>query len=683
HTLHTHHTTHYLELTPHPTLTPPTLETLHTLRDADEATDRAARHPGFHVTPLTSPHHPESRGLAAALATLWAHGHRGTPTGDAAPRSGARRRTDAELPAYPFQNRRYWLDAPASPGDLTAVGLTAAGHPFLSTSLVRPDGAVVLTGRVSLAEQPWLADHALDATTLLPAAAFLDLALHAAHRTQATRLDTLTVEAPLVLADSGAVHLQLAVGAPGADGRRTLEIHSRPAATGGDADTDAAWTRHVSGLLTHEPASPSAAPAAAPPGGDAVDLSGFYDRLAEQGYRYGPAFQGLGSARRHGAALDGRAGTAPDGDLGGILGGEVRLGPDGTDGTVGTVGFGIHPALLDAALHLVHLDQDGAGAERDPDRLRLPFAWSGVTLHATGAAAARAQLTRTGAESYALALTDAAGAPVLTADELVVRAASRRQLAEAAAPQAPLYELTWQVTPADRAAEPERATVVVLGSARSRVVEALASAGWASDVRPDLPALLATVEDGTAAPELVVADLSPTGSALPGSDAEAGDDADAPAAAHAMTARVLALLRDWLAEPRLDGARLVLVSQGTVATDDGDPVPALTAAPVWGLVRTAQAEHPHRFGLVDLDDDPLSLAALPSALGRTAEPQLALRHGARLAARLTAHSPGTDTDTTDQPALDPDGTVLITGGTGTLGGLVARHLVTRHGARHL
>ncbi|WP_425484947.1 SDR family NAD(P)-dependent oxidoreductase [Amycolatopsis anabasis] len=131
---------------------------------------------------------------------------------------------------------------------------------------------------------------------------------------------------------------------------------------------------------------------------------------------------------------------------------------------------------------------------------------------------------------------------------------------------------------------------------------------------------------------------------------------------------VLERLRSWLAEERDDATRLAVVTRGAVAVGDEDGPRDLAQAAVWGLVRSAQSEHPGRFLLVDVDDPD----AEPPA---SDEPQLALRAGRAFAPRLTRSVP----PPAEEAVLDPAGTVLITGGSGTLAGLVARHLVTAHG----
>ncbi|WP_433335341.1 type I polyketide synthase [Spirillospora sp. CA-294931] len=137
---------------------------------------------------------------------------------------------------------------------------------------------------------------------------------------------------------------------------------------------------------------------------------------------------------------------------------------------------------------------------------------------------------------------------------------------------------------------------------------------------------------------------------------------------------VLDLVNRWIESP--GGSRLALVTRGAVAAIPGES-PDLDGAALWGLVRSAQSEHPGRFVLLDTDDADASARMVAAAL-RSGEPQVALRDGRALVPRLAPVD-------LPEPAdfWTPDDTVLITGGTGTLGGLVARHLVTEHGVRNL
>nr|WP_326672667.1 SDR family NAD(P)-dependent oxidoreductase [Streptomyces canus] len=587
-TLHDTGVTTFLELGPDATLTAMAANTL---------ADTTAV-----LTPALRPNHPETHSLLTAAATVHVNGHPVTwPThGNRTP-----------LPTYAFQGERYWLEV-AGTTDASELGLAPAEHPLLGAALaVADDGGLLLTGRISQRTHPWLADHVVLGSALLPGAAYVELALHAGAQVGYGTIDELIIETPLVVPESGAVQLQLSVGTPDETGRRSVRVHSR--ADGEDAE----WTRHASGALRTEGSVPQAPERAWPPAGAvAVDTADLYDRLEEAGFAYGPAFQGL------------RAGWR----LGDDVYAEVRL-PQEQHEAAGL--FGIHPALLDSAMHSLGLGV----VENEADQVRLPFSWAGVSLHASGAAATRVRLSPTEAGTVRLTLFDPEGTALLTADGLTLRAMSRT----AVPAQQPLYGMELVALAAPPAAADE-APVTVAGA------EDLADVPPASVVRVDL-----------------------TGRT--GADADADDAEDTVAATHRVAGHALELVQAWLADDRFADSRLAFVTRGALAVD---VVRDLAAATVWGLVRTAEAENPGRFVLVDVDGEAASFAALPAALA-SGEPQLAVREGSLFTPRV-ARIPSSEPE---RVPLDPEGTVLVTGGTGTLGAQVARHLVTVHGMRHL
>ncbi|WP_320774774.1 beta-ketoacyl synthase N-terminal-like domain-containing protein, partial [Streptomyces sp. CRN 30] len=545
--------------------------------------------------------------------------------------TGARR---TDLPTYAFQHRRFWPKGVTGlTGDMRSAGLGAAHHPLLAAAvtLANSDGTL-LTGRLSVRTHPWLADHAVGGTVLLAGTAFLELAVRAGDEVGCDRVEDLTLAAPLALPEDGGVQVQVWIGSPDETGRRALTLYSRP-----DGDDELPWTQHAAGTLASGAHRAEEFDAAVWPPADAeaVDLDGFYDGLAAAGFSYGPAFRGLRAVWRRGeetfaeVALDaGPAGDAP--------------------------GFGLHPALLDAALHataLAPLGEDARGG--------LPFAWQDVTLHATGATEARVRLTPAGDDAVALAVADTTGAPVASVGSLVLRSARDAGSTAATAPtRDALFALDFARVTADGTLP---GTVGLLGTDPFALSAALTAAG------AEVTAVGAGDTDADA-PSLVLAPVAGTG------------DDDVPAVAHTLTARVLGQLQEWLADDSRTGSRLVFVTRGAVAAgDSGVTDPA--AAAVWGLVRAAQAEHPHRFGLLDLDPDGDDAATGFAAALTADEPQTAVRDGAVLGARLTRVRPGAD-DTAATP-WNPDGTVVVTGGTGGLGAVLARHLVAGHGVRHL
>ncbi|MGC9382921.1 polyketide synthase dehydratase domain-containing protein, partial [Streptomyces sp. MH13] len=239
-------------------------------------------------------------------------------------------------------------------------GLGAAGHPLLGAAVELPDSdGVVFTGRLSLATHAWLADHAVMGSVLLPGTAFVELAVRAGELVGCEVLEDLALEAPLVLPERGGVQLRLSVGAPDGGGRRALVLHSRVEGAG----EDASWVRHAAGVLAERGAEPAFDLVVWPPvGAEPVAVDGLYEGLADAGFGYGPVFQGLRSVWRRG----------------GDVFAEVRL-PESAEAEAGA--FGVHPALLDAALHALGV----SGTDSADGEAKLPFSWQGVTLHAVGA----------------------------------------------------------------------------------------------------------------------------------------------------------------------------------------------------------------------------------------------------------------------------------------------------------
>ncbi|MFC5663845.1 type I polyketide synthase, partial [Kitasatospora misakiensis] len=606
---------HFIEVSPHPVLLP----TIHQTLDGHATTIHPTlrRHHGHHF-----PH---------ALAHTHTHGvtHRTDQTA-----SG-----ELTLPTYAFQHQHYWLTTPRSVTDPAHLGLTATEHPLLATAVTAAeDGTTLFTGVLSRQAQPWLVDHAVAGTVLLPGTAFVELAVAAGDHVGASVLEDLTLEAPLVVPESGTVQLQVQVGVPDAQDRRTIAVHSRP-------DDASPWTRHATGLLGESPAEPTELTAWPPAGATPVSTAEAYGQLAVHGYEYGPVFQGLRALWRRGEELFA----------------EVEL-PEDTE----VDGFGLHPALLDAALHPAVLEPLAA-LTAPSGEIPLPFAWSGVRLYATGARELRIALTPDASGAYALAVADGTGAPVASVESLVLRPIAAGALG---ARQDDLFTVDWQPVPL-----PLEATDPLHDWAH--LAEALA---------------------GDTAPEVLIHVLPPS----PAGPEDAGpDDAgpeDVPAAARAAVGETLAAVQRWLAAERFADSRLVVVTARAVSVRDGEDVADLVHAPVHGLLRTAQTEHPGRILLLDTEEPgeggtgPLPeslLRAVAAALTVGREPELALRDGRAWAPRLVRAVPADTATPTASPAttvagaFDPDGTVLITGATGTLGRLLARHLATGHGARHL
>ncbi|SBT94598.1 Acyl transferase domain-containing protein [Streptomyces sp. DI166] len=602
--------------------------------------------PGLFV-PATRRDHPEVASLTQAVSRLWASG---TDIDWAALFEGRDPR-HADLPTYAFQRERYWLQVHGGTGDPAGLGLDGAGHPLLGAAVpIAGEDGVLLTGRLCPRTQPWLADHAVAGTVLFPGTGFVELAVRAGDEVGCRTVRELTLQAPLVIPEQGGVRIQVAVGPADEEGARPLTVHSRPE----DQGPDAPWTAHAEGTLTGAPtALPAGLTAWPPEGAEPVDVSGFYAEAETAGYGYGPAFQGMTSAWRRGDEVFAEI-ALPE-----------AARPD-------AAAYGLHPALLDAALHPL-----GVLADADTHTVRVPFAWRDLTLHACGADRVRVALTPGGPDGATPTVTvaDPDGRPVLTADSLTLRPLSTDQI-PAAARTDRLFRLDWH--PLDTTA-PEPAhdeTWAILGSDPLGLAAELQYAGTTVTAYADLAALTAVLDAGVPAPPVVLLPCAAPGGPAT-HDRPATPDADT---AHDAVQHTLATLRDWLADPRLTDTRLVVVTAGAIATRTGEDVPDLAHAALWGLVRTAQTEHPDRFLLVDTGPTPdadLLTDAVRAALD-AGEPQSALRDERILVPRLARRQP-----TGHTTPWRPDGTVLITGGLGTLGTLVARHLAGEHGVRRL
>ncbi|MGW1507482.1 SDR family NAD(P)-dependent oxidoreductase [Streptomyces mirabilis] len=601
---------------------------------------------GHAVLPALHKDTPEPQALLSALAQLHVHG----ASPDWAALFADRGAQRLDLPTYPFEKRRYWLDATPAAGSGSAedIGQQPAAHPLLSAVVVSPEsGGVVLTGRLAMDTQRWLADHNVLGTLLLPGTGYVELALRAGEEVGCDLVEELTIEAIMPLTATGGTAVQVLVGAADAEQRRSLAVYSRAE----NAPDHVGWTRHVSGFLAPSaqpttPPAPLGAGAWPPPGAEQVDISDVYDYLTSQGYYYGPTFRGLKAVWRHGEDVYA----------------EVAL-PE--EARQEAVGYRVHPALLDAALSAT--DFLGGYRPQDVGASHLPFAWTGVSLHAGGAARMRVKLNSIGPDAVRLELADATGLPVATVESLVVRAVTPDRVAAAAAASTgteqreALHRVGWSHLPLGTAGATAAGDWAVLGGTP-------ADAGVPEDVpvHDDLAAFTAALDAGTPAPELV---LYPSARAT----------GDTPAAVRAVLDQVLQVLRTWTADTRLAESRLMVVTRGAVAVGDDtgtDETVDVIQAPVWGLVRSAQQETPGRILLADLGED----SRITPPLAALGEPEFAVRGSDVRVPRLT----GIPVDDTERPApWDPAGTVLVTGGTSGLGALLARHLVTEHGVRHL
>ncbi|MEU6084969.1 SDR family NAD(P)-dependent oxidoreductase, partial [Streptomyces sp. NPDC047108] len=504
---------------------------------------------------------PEGGAVLAAVAGLFA---RGGEVDWPAVFAGSGART-VDLPTYAFQHKSYW-PSPAGErrgGDISFLGLSATDHPLLGAAVAPADSeSVVFTGRLSLRSDPWLRDHVVAGAVLFPGTGFLELVLRSADAVGCERVEDLTIAVPLVLPERGGVHVQVLVNGPDDAGRRGVSVFSRP---DGASDGDA-WRLHATGVVSPEA---EARPAdffdfAVWPPRDAVAESteGAYERFTGAGLSYGPVFQGLRGLWRRGDEVFADVSVPAEHE-------ELAQ------------RFGLHPALLDSALHAVLRGVFGA-----EDSLRLPFSWTGASLWATGARELRVRVVPVGPDAVALELADTTGGAVASVESLVLREAPGALTQDEGGSRDGLFQIDWARVPASEGPLPE--------------------------VRAGLPA-----PDEHVAGDVLVRAERPVGSAQ--------------TAAHAVAADTLAWVREWLGEERFEGARLVIVTEGAVGLDDEVPDPALAA--VWGLVRAAGLEHPGRFALVDVDGGVESWSVVAGVLA-SGEAECAVRGGVAFVPRL-------------------------------------------------
>jgi acyl transferase domain-containing protein/acyl-CoA synthetase (AMP-forming)/AMP-acid ligase II/acyl carrier protein len=555
----------FIEVSPHPVLTTALQETI------DDTGTIAA------ITPTLRRDHGGTQRFLTSLAHAWTHGtavdwttcHPHLPV------------HSVDLPTYPFQHERLWPDTTQSTGDVTAAGLAAPEHPLLGATVgLAAGGGVVATARWSLRTHPWLADHAMSGTVLVPGAALVEAVIRAGDEVGCGGIADLTMHAPLVLPRRGDAEVQIVIDGPEKAGHRAVTVHARNTGPAGGG----AWTQLATGTLV-PPVAAAAAPIAWPPAdAQPVNPDDFYAALRERGYEFGPVFRCV------------RAAWSRSGEVFA----EVAL-PD--EERAEAARFGLHPALLDAALQATSLRE---GMDGSPE---VPFSWQDVTLHAAGAAALRVRLVTDGSDTVAVEMTDQSGDLVASVGSVALRPVTAGNLRPVARDW--LFHIDWNEVPVGVLGGRDPADWWVASADPGQVVAALAEVG--ADTHP--LADLTEPPDGPAPGVMVVPAI--------GADASVQDT----------VAHVLARLRAGLAEDRLAGTLLVVLTRAAVAVDPGEDVTDLPGAAVWGLVRSAQSEHPGRIVLADLDTHPESWRALLDAV-YAGEPQLALRRGRAYVPRL-------------------------------------------------
>ncbi|OZD73415.1 hypothetical protein CH263_02440 [Rhodococcus sp. 06-1059B-a] len=567
------------------------------------------------VFPTLRSGRPEPEALSVALARIHVSG--GIVDWSSLLGSGA---PAADLPTYVYSHRRYWINSDVVEHDRSA-------HPILGGAVeIAGTGTTLYSSEISVATHPWLADHRMGTTVVVPGTVFAEIAVVTASSVGSSTVRELTVTTPLVLSDTGSRTLQASVSGADREGVRELSIYSAERA-GGE------WTLHAVATLADDTLADDTV--ALDPDSDqwpssdahdvtAVDVDALYAAASTAGVDYGRTFRGLTAVWVRGD--DVYAEVSADALMSG--------------GATGS-GHVLHPAFFDAVLQPVTARQ-GAG-----DSVVMPFSWSGIRITPSRSNVVRVRLAATGSDTVRVTAVDDRGLRVVDIESLTLREVSVRRFSALGV--------------ADGLSVIERIPLSTSGSPTATHWTVVSSDPVAAAALADEAATVRTATDIADAASVA------TDVVVVGAWGDGGLDAHAGSSARRRLHDVAEHIRRWSSEPALAATTLVVWTAG------------VADSAVKGLVRSAASENAGTIVLVDAlpgVDAPSALRALPAALA-TGESDIVIGTDGIYAPRLTA-APAFDGD----PQQWPD-TVLVTGGTGAVGGTVAKHLVRTHAVGHV
>ncbi|MBI4852597.1 MAG: amino acid adenylation domain-containing protein [Acidobacteria bacterium] len=547
-----------------------------------------------------------------------------------------------DIPTYAFDRQRFWLERKRTEKtNVSVAGLQSLSHPLLSAMTELADGeGHIFSGRLSIAEQPWLAQHLVFDTIIIPGAALVELVWAAAQQIGANTVSELIIISPLILNEKVTRQIQIKISPSDVQNQHNFALYSRNAENG----IEGGWIKHANGLLNSNTNSSTTMARMLnwpPPDSKLMDLTNFYDRIKSSlDVEYGPLFQAVKEIWRKDNTIFTKL----------VLPAENAINAEY---------YGVHPVLLDAALHSGFFLFD-----ESEQVLHLPFEWRGAKLFALGSKEVYAKISRT--DDLEISLYDDSFEPLAHIERLIKRKATRQQVKAAVMGEIDrhFYNIKWQ--PINLTTTNNQLTsAVILGS--SQLTKRLNINAF-----DKLDALIEHINKQGVVTQTVIIDTTVI---------ENSDNTTESNRVINNVVKALEQLQTLLTNKHLLGSELIWITRHAIATSSDDQLTDLNYSALWGLLRSARNEHPDRLvRLIDIDDQ-TDEQTLINALKVNSEPEITVRNGRLLAPRLISYQHKSSVNQQYQP-LD-NGTILITGGTGEIGSLIAKHLVNNYGAKHL
>ncbi|MCV7281580.1 type I polyketide synthase [Mycolicibacterium flavescens] len=540
----------------------------------------------------------DRRQIADALAAAYVGGHR--PDFAALYRQPGR---PLELPTYPFQRRRFWprtssisVDGPAMSGLLGSAKELASGD-------------TVYTSRLSVKSQPWLSDHVIYGTVVVPGATYAAMALTAVGAP--ARVREVFFYEPIILPEKSSREVQLTLHPSGTDGEWTFQVHSRA-----HGESGAEWSLNADGTVV---SGLDDAPVSTDPVDEAIERCNrmrpqdLFETFADMELSWGPTWSGSLKSLWLG---DGEA-------IGDVFVGEELAEQLGTEP--------MHPVLMDLCTGVAFPAFPALlAAEQGVSDLFLPLRYGQVALREKMPrrfycrAHWRTSELTSETQVFDLEFISRDGRPLGGITEFTVKRAPREALLRGLGGDATrlLYTLGWHEVPLPESATPDGTWLISGFDELAATVPGCIPADRSADSESLGDMLVQAQERGLPFTGVVWRAMTPR------------HDESSSDVASRIEAEIADLLSAVQSPVKLPGG-LWIVTERAVACESGEPADPVQAA-LWGFGRTTINEEPAlRCKLVDCDGSPEAVRALADLLAAPVEePELALRQGKLLASRL-------------------------------------------------